>query len=538
MELRTKKVLSAQMHCAVPLLSLKCQNKHTMKFNKGIKAKKTMVNHEGATAYRLTPEMELYSAVATGMINDTMYETGSERLDRIISLLPRVSPVFTARLAVYARTRMNLRSVPVVLTTELAKIHQGDALVSKTIQKVVQRPDEITELLAYYQTANQRTGLKKLNRVSKQVQKGLAGAFNKFDEYQFAKYDRATEVKLRDALFLVHPKAKDENQQVVFDKIVNQALETPYTWETELSTLGRQPFADKTEKEKAVTAKWEELIDSGKIGYMALLRNLRNILEANVSGTHLQKVGDYLSNSAAVQNAKQLPFRFLAAYRELKSVRSGYTGYLMDILDTAINHSIAHVEGFDADIRVLIACDVSGSMQTPVSPKSKVLLYDIGLLLGMLLQSKSRNVLTGIFGDTWKIVPLPTRGVLANVDSFYKREGEVGYSTNGYLVVKDLVDQRHVVDKVMLFTDAQLWDSNTANQSVQNTLQYQWGLYKRIAPDAKLYVFDLAGHGKAPLQLTDGDVFLIAGWSDKIFAVLQALEKGEEALAQINEIEI
>lgn len=99
------------------------------------------------------------------------------------------------------------------------------------------RADEITELLACYELLNEREGTKKLNRLSKQLQKGLALAFNRFDEYQFAKYNRNTGVKLRDALFLVHPKAKDEGQQALFDKIVQNTLQTPYTWETELSAL-------------------------------------------------------------------------------------------------------------------------------------------------------------------------------------------------------------------------------------------------------------------------------------------------------------
>jgi hypothetical protein len=507
-----------------------------MKFNIGIKSKKVAKNHEGAKAYGLTPEMELYSAVTTTMLSDITYEKTDTRLDRIVSLIPKVSPEFVAKLAIYARREMNLRSVPVVLSTELAKIHRGDGLVSKTIQQIVQRPDEIMEVLAYYQVSNKKTSVKKLNQLSKQLQKGLAAAFNKFDEYQFAKYDRETDVKLRDALFLVHPKARDENQQLIFNKIANRELATPYTWETELSALGQTKFADPAAKRKAVSAKWEELIDSRKIGYMAMMRNLRNILEAEVSGGHIKKVGDFLSDEQSVMNSKQLPFRYLAAYRELKNTKSGYTGYIMDVLDKALQKSIANMQGFEWDTRIVIACDVSRSMQKTLSPKSKVMLYDIGLLLGMLLQSRCRNVLTGMFGDSWKIVPLPTQGILSNVDAFYKREGEVGYSTNGYLVIKDLVDKKCIADKIMLFTDAQMWDSRTGNNSDQNTMAWQWQSYKKIAPQARLYLFDLAGYAQTPLKVAENDVFLIAGWSDKIFAVLKALDEGQNALAMIEEI--
>lgn len=514
-----------------------------MKFNVFNQSKTETINHAGAKAFTLTPEMELYSAVVTTMLSDAYYEKssngdGAKRLERIRSLVGQVNPSFVARLAVYAREQMYIRSAPVVLAGELAKVHNGDGLVGQLVGRIVQRPDEIMELLAYYQLMNQRTGTKKLNRISKQMQKGLATAFNKFDEYQFAKYERDTAVKLRDALFLVHPKAKDDAQQIVFNKIVSGSLSTPYTWETELSALGQRQFATEAEKQAAVRAKWEELIDSGRLGYMATLRNLRNMLEAGISGLHVERICAYLSNERAVAKSKQLPFRFLSAYRELKALPLGHVPTLLDALEEAIYLSIGNLRGFDAHTSVVVACDVSGSMQKAVSPKSKVMLYDIGLLLGMLLQSKSKQVLSGMFGDTWKTVALPSRQVLANVNEFYRREGEVGYSTNGYLVLDDLINRRYKADKIMLFTDTQLWDSRTANQQVSNTMSVKWAQYKKLFPDARLYLFDLAGYGQAPLRVEQNDVYLIAGWSDKVFDVLQALEDGQTTLSTIEKIVI
>lgn len=142
-----------------------------------------------------------------------------------------------ARLAIYARTEMHMRSVPLLLTVELAKVHTGDSLVSRTVAQIVQRADEIMELLMCYQWRNPVSGKKKLGRLSHQIQAGLQMAFNNFNEYQFAKYNRDNlEVKLRDALFIVHPKAKDAEQQEIFNRIVNNTLQTPYTWETELGS--------------------------------------------------------------------------------------------------------------------------------------------------------------------------------------------------------------------------------------------------------------------------------------------------------------
>lgn len=504
----------------------------TMKFNFFKKENKVVINYEGAKAYTMTPAEELYSAVVTTGLSNTTYEKGNERLTRIQSLIQKNDPEFVAKLAVYARKDMYLRSIPLVLTTELAKHTSGTDLVSRTVDGVIQRADEITELLAYYQLANERTDLKKLNKLSKQIQKGLVKSFNKFDEYQFAKYNRKAEVTLKDALFLVHPKAKDENQQAIFNKIVNDALETPCTWEVELSVLGQTKFADDAERKAAFKNKWEELIFSNKLGYMATLRNLRNILEANVSSDAMQKVCRYLSDEKAVRKSKQLPFRFLAAYRELKNIDLKYTSSILEALEDAVLVSAKNIKGFGFDTSVVVAADVSGSMQQPVSPKSKVLLYDIGLLMSMMLQSQCKNVISGIFGDRWKRVPMPKNGILRNVDAFYKREGEVGYSTNGYLVIEDLMNRREKVDKVMLFTDAQMWDTG----GFTNAFQHSWNRYKNIAPNAKLYIFDLAGYGKQPLDVRKNDVYLIAGWSDKIFDVLNALEDRKSAVEMIKKV--
>ncbi|MGX7666531.1 TROVE domain-containing protein [Flavobacterium pedocola] len=505
-----------------------------MKFNYFKREKNVVTNYEGAKAYSMSPEMELYSAVVTSGLNDVTYEKGSDRLKRIQKLIQKCDPEFTAKLAVYVRNEMYMRSVPMVLTVELAKINSGNDLVNKTVQKVIQRADEITELLAYYQMANNRNETKKLNRLSKQLQKGLAVSFNRFDEYQFAKYNRQGEVKLRDALFLVHPKAKDEAQQLIFNKIADNNLAIPYTWETELSQVGQHSFKNETEKKQAFRQKWEELIDSNQVGYMAMMRNLRNIIEAEVSYVHMEKVCQYLSNANAVANSKQLPFRFLAAYREIKIMKSPYTSMVLDALEDAVMHSAQNIKGFNENTSVVVACDVSGSMQKPISKNSKVLLYDIGLLLGMLMQSRCKNVISGMFGDTWKVINMSKRNVLANVQEFYRREGEVGYSTNGYLVLEDLIKRKVIVDKVMMFTDIQMWNSNFTAHSFENT----WKRYKTIAPNAKLYLFDLAGHGTTPLDIKQQDVHLIAGWSDKVFDILHALEDKTTALQYIKSIDL
>ena len=216
---------------------------------------------------------------------------------------------------------------------------------------------------------------------------------------------------------------------------------------------------------------------------------------------------------------------------ELLSV---HTAAILSALEKAVKESVVNLEGFGAETNVLVAADVSGSMFSTISFKSSVMNYDIGILLSMLLKSKCSSVISGMFGDSWKVLNLPQENILANTIEMKRREGEVGYSTNGYKVIDYLVDNNLKMDKVMMFTDMQMWDSSYRDKHIQKS----WAKYKQMYPEAKLYLFDLNGYGQAPVRLVGDDVTLIAGWSDKVFEVLNAVENGAEVLDLIKNTEI
>ena len=614
-----------------------------MSYNEQLRCDYLTTNHEGALAWRMTPEWELYTTVVTTMgVEDKFYESGEERVRRIADLVRKVEPEFVAQLAVYTREEMHLRSVPLLLLVELDCCHQGDTLVSKAVGRTIQRADEITELLMCYLW---RTGKPDLSGLSSQLRTGLAEAFNKFDEYQFAKYNRKNRmVTLRDALALVHPKPKDDRQTDIFRKIKSDTLETPVTWETELSAVGQRHFDSEEEKEEAKREVWRKLVQSHRLGYMATLRNLRNMLKLGMDEETMQMVCNYISNPEAVRKSKQLPFRFLSAFLELtatkikdvdssiiyihgdtisslrkeackvqkavEKMRQGFfrktvrvvkrfyaisdrslfnmtdfakelgirptmrhcsyrtkkwkycehptekdmeflksqENYLLSLrsalgkneivlnsLEAAVCHTAENIPGFDENTRVLLASDTSGSMLSPVSKNSSVMCYHIGLLLSMLMRHRCKNVVTGMFGTYWKAVDMSLENILQSTVDMISREGEVGYATNGYKVIEWLIKEHREMDKVMLFTDCQLWNSEFRFHDA--SLAEYWERYKReVAPHARLYIFDLAGYGQSPISMKRDDVFCIAGWSDKVFDILAAVERGKSAIDEIRRI--
>src|SRR6476660_4395795 len=190
----------------------------------GLPWMKQKQTHEGAPAKHISAEQELRRSVLACMLWESQfYEDGVAIAGRIRELVPKVAAEKVAELAVEAREKMKLRHAPLLLVREMARHATHRGLVSETLERVIQRADELAEFVAIY-WKDGRVPL------SGQVKKGLAAAFPKFDEYQLAKYDRGGPIKLRAVLFLCHAKPRDETQAAVWKRLIWGRLTTPDTW--------------------------------------------------------------------------------------------------------------------------------------------------------------------------------------------------------------------------------------------------------------------------------------------------------------------
>lgn len=484
-------------------------------------------NYEGGMSFSLDSKTELYIRAASCLVGENKYyESAAFADNELIKATHRVlkhDPEFVLQLAVYIREKLYLRSVPLVLCAEYANVAPGTVHGAKRyITRVIGRADEIIELLAY-QFARNKVSPRK-SKMPIVMKKAVADAFNKFDAYQFSKYSRHGTVQLRDALFLTHPKPKDENQQKIFDDIVSRSLTPPETWEVMRST-GKMS--------------WTEVIHrifnkDGKVNnYMAQLRNLRNCMEdENVTDDDMNLLCSMINNEQAVKRSKQLPFRFLSAYNSVKDIESVYTNRVIDALETAVLHSTANIPKLKG--RTILAADVSGSMlRMPISDKSTIYPYDIGLMLEALAHRFCESSITGFFGDVWKQVSMSKHsGVLSNVNEMRRREGEVGYSTNGHKVIEYLIENELSVDRIMIFTDCQMWGSWQGDNNFAPTfLKYQ-----RMNQNVKLYLFDLSGYGNISVPQNTKNVCVIGGWSDRIFDFIDMFENGGSVIDTIKEV--
>lgn len=339
------------------------------------------LTHESAPAYRhLSNSQALRRSVLSCLLGeDEFYEDGTLIKQRIRDLALALPPAEVAALATEARNRFHLRHVPLWLLVALARTASGTSLLSETIPKVVQRADELAEFCAQYWAANPDKD------ITAQMKKGLARAFEQFGEYHFAKYDREKDVKLRDVMRLTHPRPADETRSALYKRVIERTLETPDTWEVELSS-----GADKR-------ATFERLIAENKLGYLALLRNLRNMEKAGCDRALVNAAIEARRGAARV-----LPFRYVAAARAAPAYEPA--------LDKALLAGLAESPKLPG--RTVLLVDVSGSMEWKLSAKSDLNRIDAAATLASIVTGDDVRCFT--FSN--ELVEVPRRLGMAGVD--------------------------------------------------------------------------------------------------------------------------
>jgi hypothetical protein len=417
--------------------------------------------HEGAPAKIISAEAQLRRSVLACLLwEKQFYEDGVEIAGRIAELVPKVAAGKVAALAVEARTNMKLRHSPLLLVREMARLKTHRALVAETLEQVIQRADELSEFVALY-WANGRQPL------SAQVKKGLAAAFQKFDAYALAKYNRDNPVKLRDVLFLSHAKPRDKEQAELWKQLVEGELAAPDTWEVALSG-----GADKREA-------FERLLRENKLGALAVLRNLRNMAQSGVDETLVKTA------LSALKTGRVLPFRFIAAAR--------YAPQWESELERAMFRSVEGTPKLAG--KTVLVVDVSGSMTAPLSARSEMQRTDAAYGLAVLLREIAERLSVYSFSDRCKQVPLRRGFALRDAIDASQPHGST------YLG-RALEEIREPYDRVIVITDEQSHDR------VPN-------------PTGKGYMINVASYKNG---VGYGAWMHIDGWSESVIGYIRELE--------------
>ncbi|WP_344613404.1 TROVE domain-containing protein [Dactylosporangium salmoneum] len=429
--------------------------------------------HEGGVGYARDVKSELFLLAVANMVGEaTFYEAANGRDSRYTELVRAVAvedPDWTSRFLRWLRAGANMRSASLVGGLEAARAMLAAGLPGgrQVVASVLQRADEPGEALAYWTSRYGR-------KIPMPVKNGVAdAAVRLYSERSLLKYDTVSKGwRFGDVIDMTHPKpaapwqgdlfkvaldwrpCRDDvtvpgtlstliaNLQLRLDAVADPAVlldperlaEAGWTWENALSLAGGR--VDKARL-------WEALIPS--MGYMALLRNLRNFDEAGVSDQVADQVAVRLADPEQVAKSRQFPFRFYAAHSAVQSLRWG------NALEKALRASLANVPALPG--RTLVLVDQSPSMFpgygfSTAQQNRDISNADLAKLFGAAVALRAADATLVGYGNTSARVPFAKgEAVLRLMGKFQMIDG-----TDTFGAIAQHFD-RH--DRVVIVTDEQ-----------------------------------------------------------------------------------
>ncbi|MFG1695549.1 TROVE domain-containing protein [Nonomuraea sp. NPDC049309] len=495
--------------------------------------------HEGAPGYARDAKSELFLLAVTNMVGeDSFYEKAGQRDDRFRDLVHRVAVEdgeWMARFLPWLRSEANMRSASVVAALEAVKARLAagrQGLNRRLVGSVLQRADEPGEALAYWASRYGRA-------IPKPVKRGIADAVQRlYTERNLLKYDTGSKgYRFGDVIELVHPAPAEDKpwQGDLFAHALDRRhnrdngipeslamlhrrarlMAVPVGERRAIVTEGRPEAVAATLADAGMTWEalagwlqgpmdaraWEAVIPA--MGYMALLRNLRNFDEAGVGDAVAQTVAARLADAEQVRRSRQFPFRFLAAYRAARSLRWAYP------LEQALGHSLANVPALPG--RTLILVDRSGSMFGGVSAKSGLNRADSAAVFGSALALRAEAADLVQFGTS--SAPVPFRAG-ESVLKVMGRFGNLGGTDTAEAV------RRHFRghDRVVIVTDEQAWGGHRGAEPA-----------RQVPGHVPVYTWNLAGYRYGHGPSGEGDRHTFGGLSDAAFRLIPLVEAGRNA---------
>lgn len=464
------------------------------RFNKKTTTTKTE-NLAGGKAYKESAELELITILLSSFVQDQFYRKATDTVKRIKEVIQHCDPVFVAKSAIFARNEFGMRSITHITAGEIAKNVKGESWTKNFFKQVFKRPDDILETFSYYiENYGKRP-------IPKALRKGANLKLVELKDYALAKYrGEGKSVKMVDVVNLCHPKATES-----LSKLMKGELKSTETWETQLTQAGQQAKEnEELDLGELKSNAWAKLLNENKLGYLALLRNVRNIIKQSPDSVGL--LCEQLVNREAIKKSLVFPFQINTAIKEVKTEVSQMV--LMAMVK-ALEISLDNVPKFEGSTCVVV--DSSGSMAGKPA--------EIATLFASVLVKVNQCDLMS-FSDNAKY------DAYIGADSLFSISNSFKFASGGTNFHSIFQTMNKAYDRIIILSDMQGWIG-------YNTPVAEFNKYKaKYDCNPFIYSFDLQGHGT--MQFPEDKVCAIAGFSDKIFEVMKLLEQDKNAL--INKI--
>lgn len=471
--------------------------------------------HEGGVGFGKDPRTELFTLAVTNFVAEVMfYETGGDRDSRFVQLVRECAladPEWTAKMIGWLRDSANMRTASIVAAVEYAAVGAPNA--RQVIASACQRADEPADVLAYWRGKIGR-------KIPYAVQRGIAdAAVRLYNQRSALKYDSAgSPWRMGDVIDICHPKPRNAEQSALFawllarrhnrEGLTAEGLDGIRAVEIWRKSPGLDNWPTLLTWEAASSHMptdarfWEAMIP--QMGYMALLRNLRNFEQADISTEAMNAVEARLIEPDEVARSRQLPFRFWSAWKHSGTMRFGRA------LEMALDLSVGNVPEFPG--RTLVMVDTSGSMQHPLSAKSKMTRVEAAALFGSIVAKRSADATVVLYATAAAEMDQMT-SVLRTTGKIIRSVGAVGHGTNTWPATQLAWSDRGPFDRILVFTDSQ-------DHPTRVTLS--------VPAKVPIFVWDLAGYKTTNIDVGSGR-YLLGGLNDQSFKMVQALERGVAA---------
>jgi len=470
--------------------------------------KPNTTNLQGYEAYDIDNWLRLISLLNTSKLQPQFYRSENDtmrELKKLIDVCGKEDPYFAAQCIVYSRcVGEGMRSINHLAAVYLAPYMSGKewskrffSVWDKKNQKggTIFRPDDMAEIVAAYTAMNDKS-------ITNAMKKGFREALEKMDAYSLLKYKSA----VLDMINLVHPDPNESKALVdymdkkvpAFEAIIKGYNVSADTWEVAQSDAGqivaqavREGKLSESEAKEVLTEQksenWKGLLTEGKLGILAAIRNMRNILTNKPEAKTIDTLCDLVSNPELIKKGKIMPYQLDLANEVMNSEFSDTNSRkLSKALLTGYELAVPNLKELLTGNNLVII-DMSGSMDTEVLDPNRKTNYkstcmDKASLIGMTI-AKATNADVIRFGSSAEYITYnPNQDVFSLAKSIRKGMG----GTNLSQAWAKAQSSGRKYDRVFILSD---------NECNMGSTYRNYTSYVEKVGDPYVYSIDLASYG-------------------------------------------
>ena len=465
----------------------------------------TTYSYEGGAVYEKTPLNEWLNMLFSSFMEEGFYESARTQRERFLDLTEKMAEaygyVFVGKAAIFARNELGMRSISQLVAAWLNdKTFENKRAFYKVF---MHRPDDVAEIFAAVDYLK--------GKRSHALVRGSADYLQTLSKYTLGKYKlNSRTYNMYDLINITHAWSP------VIDAYMNHTLENVDTWEVKIAGA---------ENEEVREQEWKRLVEEYKLGYMALLRNLNNILA--IEGIDQEWITTFLvpqiTNETAVKASLIFPYRIFTAYKNLKVKNFSVITALGDAFKIATQNT-PKLEGNST-----IILDVSGSMEERISTKSNISIKEVGacFAVGLLYANPNCTVIKfGTNAKKWNFQPLcnPFDNIISLCNN-----SNCGYSTEILPALYSAYENSKNPKRIFIISDMQVMDENPYYVDV-----FAIDVYHKTFNRTPLYSFDLGNYHTQLVSEYDS-IYYITALNDQVFKFINLLESKQDLVQLIND---